>query len=196
MLARGIPKEERNRVFENVSFVVFNYDRCIEHFFLHALQKLYAIPEDDATDILGSLRIIHPYGVVGDVAFGFSRANHAELSKGIKTYTEQIDDRKLVDGLQNEIDHAASIVFLGFAYHDQNMALIEPAGPISSKRIFGTAYGMSDSDVELTTTQIAAWYVDDNIKRGAVPKSPVQIKNTLKRADLFDYYAKTLTSSN
>jgi hypothetical protein len=40
LLGRGVPKENIHQIFDRVSFIVFNYDRCIEHFFHHALQKL------------------------------------------------------------------------------------------------------------------------------------------------------------
>ena len=45
MLGRGIPKENVREIFDRVSFVVFNYDRCVEYFLFHALQKLYGIQE-------------------------------------------------------------------------------------------------------------------------------------------------------
>jgi hypothetical protein len=37
MLGRGVPKENVREIFDNVAFIVFNYDRCIEHFLFHAL---------------------------------------------------------------------------------------------------------------------------------------------------------------
>jgi hypothetical protein len=37
-LGRSLPKEDVREIFNNVSFVIFNYDRCIEHFLWHALQ--------------------------------------------------------------------------------------------------------------------------------------------------------------
>jgi hypothetical protein len=37
-------------------------------------------------------------------------------------------------------------VFLGFAYHDPNMVLLKPPEELfATKRIFGTAFGMSES---------------------------------------------------
>ena len=32
MLGRGVPKENVREIFDNVSFIVFNYDRCVEFF--------------------------------------------------------------------------------------------------------------------------------------------------------------------
>ena len=68
MLVRGVPKENVSQIFDNVSFIVFNYDRCIEHFLLFVLQNAYGISDREAGKILvEKLRIIHPYGVVGDI---------------------------------------------------------------------------------------------------------------------------------
>src|SRR5262249_36707437 len=37
LLGRGIPKQDAREIFDHVSFIVFNYDRCVEHFLFHAL---------------------------------------------------------------------------------------------------------------------------------------------------------------
>jgi hypothetical protein len=196
MLGRDVPREDLIRIFERVSFIVFNYDRCIEHFLLHALQKLYAIQENEASDILKQLRIVHPYGKVADYApFGTGRTDFRSLAGGIKTYTEQMDDSAMVDRLQNEIDRAQQIVFLGFAYHDQNMALIRPSDlTMSTKSVFGTAFGMSRSDVEVTARQIASWYADLNMR--SLGKAPIDIDSNLKCADLFDHFTRSLTAGD
>lgn len=193
MLGRGVPKENLQQIFDRVSFIVFNYDRCIEHFLHHALQKLYAIQEKEASDIVQTLRIVHPYGEVANVQFGASRSDYATLAGRIRTYTEQMTDTKMTEKLQNEMHRAESIVFLGFAYHDQNMALVQPVDPMSAKHIYGTAYGMSDSDVEITSHQIRTWYADENDSR---IEKMIHIDNKLKCADLFDYYARTLTAGD
>ena len=70
VLGRGLPKENVKNLFENVSFIVFNYDRCIEHFFLHAIQAVYGLRRDDAYEVLKTLDIVHPYGTLSDLPFG------------------------------------------------------------------------------------------------------------------------------
>jgi hypothetical protein len=50
------------RFSTSVSFIVFNYDRCLEQFLFHALQKLYGLESQEAFAMLTDLRIIHPYG--------------------------------------------------------------------------------------------------------------------------------------
>ncbi len=195
MLGRGVPREKVAHIFEGISFIVFNYDRCIEHFLIHALQRAYSIRLEDATAIVDGLDITHPYGVVGNlskVPFGAEQINCVALSEGIKTYTEQIDDAQALNDVAQKLSNAERIVFLGFAYHDQNMALLNPPKAFSaSKRIFGTAYGMSDSDVEVVGHEIDAWFAGRDAR--AYRKGMIAIENKLKCADLFDNYAKSLT---
>jgi hypothetical protein len=192
MLTPGIPREDVRQIFDNVSFIVFNYDRCIEFFLLHALRTVYGISEDEAQAALDDLDIIHPYGVIdASVQFGATRANWVGLSQGIKTYTEQIGSGEMTGRIAGIIDGADHIVFLGFAYHDQNMLLLKPPKELdASKRIFGTAFGMSKSDVDVTSHQIDAWFKGRDAR---IYRTMIDLENGLKSADLFDHYAKSLT---
>ncbi len=193
MLGADIRVESAREIFDNVSFVIFNYDRCVEFFLEHALPQLYGISKGDAKAILAELDFIHPYGVIDpSVPFGSPTGNYVELAAGIKTYTEQIGDADLRNILSTKVPDADHIVFLGFAYHDQNMELLTPQKPIpASHRIFGTAYGMSESDVEVVGHQIDAWFTGHNAQ--AYRSTMIRVENKLKCTDLFDYYAKSLT---
>jgi hypothetical protein len=67
ILARGQTLGNVAQIFDNVSFIIFNYDRCLEYFLLHALQRLYGLDQSKAEEICNSLRVIHPYGAYGVV---------------------------------------------------------------------------------------------------------------------------------
>ncbi len=194
MLGPGIARGNVGSIFDNVSFVVFNYDRCIEFFFENALQKVYGIGKQQAEDTLARLSIIHPYGVIDrSIPFGSTRANYIALADGIKTYTEQISDPKIKDAISEEIEAASHIIFLGFAYHDQNMFLLEPPNQLpASKYIFGTAFAMSDSDVEVSSLQIDGWFSGGHAQH--YRQGMVRLENKLKSAGLFDHYAKSFTA--
>ena len=51
----------------SIALVIFNYDRCIEHYLYHALQTYYPLSANDAALLLKSLEIYHPYGTVGEL---------------------------------------------------------------------------------------------------------------------------------
>jgi hypothetical protein len=112
-------------------------------------------------------------------------------ARGIKTYTEQVRDEKMITTISNKLKEAEHIVFLGFAYHDQNMQLLFPAERFRYKPMFGTAFGMSDSDVNVVSDQLVGWF--DKIPSAAQRSALIKIENKLKCADLFDNYAKSLT---
>jgi len=162
ILGRGVSKEQIGDIFANIAFIVFNYDRCIEHTLYFALQQLYSIDGRTAAQVLDRLSIIHPYGRVGHLrtetktgglVFGGERGrvhpDYLDVSDGISTYTEEISDAEQMAAIRHYFDIAEQIVFLGFAYHDQNVKLLKPHDPIARKKFYGTAFGMSDSDVKI-----------------------------------------------
>ncbi len=204
VLGRGIPKSNAGQIFDNVSFVVFNYDRCVEFFLLQALQAMYSIPVNDAASIVQDLSIVHPYGTIGElphlgngdqIPFGGVKNydfDYIKLAKRIKTYTEQIAGSEITNRIRGEVERAEQVVFLGFAYHAQNMLLLRPVEElVSVVPIYGTALGMSDSDVEIARGELRSWYMPDEIL-SSDPFDSIHIENKLTCAALFNNYAKSI----
>lgn len=188
MLCRGVPRENVTHIFESVSFIVFNYDRCIEHFFISALERAYSIARDDAAAVVDKLEILHPYGSVGrlsQVAYGNSGANCVQLAAQIKTYTEQADEETVLNKIRVLVDNAECVVFLGFAYHSQNMQMLRTTNR-GTMTVYGTAFEMSEPD---------RGEVNKLVAQTLAPTS-LFIENTLKCAGLFDNYAKSLTGGD
>jgi hypothetical protein len=190
------------RVFEDLSFIVFNYDRCIEHFLAYALQLLYGVEREVAEAIVGRADIIHPYGSVGDldrVPFGgpgYGRPDYFTLGQGIKTYTEQVEENATLDKIAHSMERAECVVFLGFAYHKQNMRLLfrSHKRPRKMVQVYGTAFGMSDADKEHVVDELNAYFGEVETEPGAIARglSNIHIENKLGCTQLFDYYAKSL----
>jgi hypothetical protein len=165
-LSRGLPLEAIETLFDQVAFIDFNYDRCLEYFLVHAIRRAYGLYEDHAQKICGRLRVIHPYGSVGKlptmstngVPFGLASQNHLAPARGIKTYTEQISDTAELSAIREEIATAQNIIFLGFAYHDQNMQMLLPPQPQPTTLIFGTAYKMSQADMSVVARQLTSMF--------------------------------------
>ena len=195
MLGREVPRENVSQIFDHVSFIIFNYDRSVEYFLRNALSNLYSIHLDQAQSIVDDLAIIHPYGLIpAQTSFGATRANYIKLAADIKTYTEQIADADLKTQLTDQILRAECIVFLGFAYHAQNIRLLQPAEGMAAKRTYGTAYGMSNADRDLTAHQLAGFFSSDIPAVGRL--ALIQLDNSLTAAGLFDYYAKSLSGGD
>ena len=82
------------------------------------------------------------------------------------------------------------MVFLGFAFHPLNVDLLLPADvgvpkEPASRKIFGTAFHMSDSDKEVVLAKL------NNRLRGQV--TATHLRNDLKCAALFQEYSQSLS---
>lgn len=204
MFGRSTSPETTHEALDSLTFIVFNYDRCLEQFLLHALRHLYAITNAEAFQIMGRIRIIHPYGVVdeipavlghGGTRFGGDAdrlsANYVQLSSKIRTYTEQVTEEKLLTDIHEEVRKADCIVFLGFGYHKQNMQLLWPPELMDDKLIFGTAFRMSQPDVDVVSRQIADRFKP--LYQPGMRANGIKIENKLSCAELFDYFALSLS---
>jgi hypothetical protein len=86
--------------------------------------------------------------------FGGERDGNAlaSLSAEIRTYNEEVDDKKKIEELRKVMAEAKRLVFLGFHFHKQNVELLSPEltepdlkGTVS---IYGTRVNRSPADIE------------------------------------------------
>lgn len=191
-------------LFKNLCIINFNYDRCIEHFLLCALQDLYQINEGGAAELLNEhLRIYHPYGTIGFLPWQahvinrtlpFGGSEHGDdlnlVAEGIKTFNEQVEDDGLLKQLGEEVARADRIVFLGFHFHPQNMQLLQAANNVrgSNVDIYATALERSNADRLIIDKQIRAMLTS----RGG--NWNISIHHDLDCVGLFREYATTLTN--
>jgi hypothetical protein len=197
LLVRRTPYVDRARILDQCSFVIFNYDRCVEHFFLHALQRFYNISEKEACEIVGGARIYHPYGMPGELeslggagqrsAFGAVKADFYKLGNtALKTYTDSVES----DEIWKAVREAEKVVFLGFGFHDQNMSVLAGDQTLGVKSMLGTAFEMSESDVNVVRGQIGGWALAEDVRRLMVDQ--IELRNSLKASDIFKFYSKSL----
>ncbi|WP_296203141.1 SIR2 family protein [uncultured Hyphomicrobium sp.] len=154
----GVDASNASSAFAPFTVVSFNYDRCLEWFLFNALQGLYSLDKQDAAAALSNLRVLHPYGDVGETSWlgragnVFGEENSGSISRAhgrILTFTEKAVAPEVIDRVRDAISQASTVVFLGFSFHPQNMELLAPEGTIVKKqtrRVFGTSLGMSEQD--------------------------------------------------
>jgi hypothetical protein len=159
---------------KKVTLIIFNYDRCVEHFLFHAFINYYRISEQESAELVKNISIYHPYGKVGHLdwqdrnsATEFGGDINAEvllyLSEKIKTFTEGTDPESSdIIEIRRKVENAHRVVFMGFAFHKLNMGLLKPAviirKDISNIKCFATTLGISNSDKEVITEQISELY--------------------------------------
>jgi hypothetical protein len=198
LLTENCTKENLSQRLSSISLIIFNYDRCFEHFLYNSLQNCYRLKPDEAGKLVNEIKIYHPYGVVGKlpwqnkqnnepVEFGskISPQELLSLSGQIKTFTEGTDPNSSeITAIQSNMSNAHIIVFLGFAYHKQNMHLLMTDSPREKSRkgtyCFGTAKGKSKNDCNMIKEDIGTFF-------GAIT-SKINILNELDCYGLFNEY--------
>jgi len=160
-------EETIERMFNNVSIINFNYDRTIEYALLSQLQTRFGLDADEAKRAISSLKVIQPYGSVGPlpwqdgsgIAFGADLGRDHDrlfaLTTNILTYTEQNVSETIRSEIRSAIDRARLIVFLGFGFHAQNMALLQAGAAMSWRRAIATALMVNEENYEALTLKIA-----------------------------------------
>ena len=161
ILTENLSREDVAKIFENISFIVFNYDRCLENFLPNALMTYYGIDNFEAEQICGSANIIHPYGRVGEfgkgqslasAGFGAEGVDIRRIAEGIRTFSEGIKGGNIDTEIRSVVEQADQIIFLGFAFHPMNMEILRPKGQSLIREIYGTTYGLSDAAVRSVET--------------------------------------------
>ena len=184
-----------------VAFVIFNYDRCIEHFLHCAARMYYQLSESEATAALSSLQIYHPYGRVGRLPWesgenpvGFGADVHPavlnHLANQIKTFTEGTDPTESdISGIRSSVRDATRIVFLGFAYHHINLELLFPSDQEGHSGVgsdlFGTAKGLSTSDCRTIADELSKG-LKTNLDR-------IHLEPARDCSGLFDEFGRSLS---
>lgn len=196
LLVDGCAEDNWRNLFNNVSFIIFNYDRCVEHFLYNAVQTYFGIGPDEAVILMSGLTFFHPYGVVGYlpwqhkadfIPFGGGVGDLLSLAGQIKTYSERIEDVVAITNLHRHLIGAETIVFLGFAFHDENMELMTTGAANKLQKVFATAIGISDSDSGVIQDKIISVFC----KKGN--KIPIYFRQNLYCYQMFDEYLRTLS---
>jgi hypothetical protein len=153
----GVTRDNVSAVLSNVSFVVFNYDLCVEQFLFHALMQYFSLSVREASDLMKMARIVHPYGSTGSIIYEnnadrrgigpeASGADLADLTPRVRTFIEGASDSGTTNAIHDYMREAECVLFLGFAYHEMNLGLLGPVeGP--PKRVLGTARGISSQNL-------------------------------------------------
>jgi len=198
LLTENVSKAEVRSIFQNASFVVFNYDRCLEHFLAHALRTYYDLDLREAQSLVNSASFLHPYGTVGHlnwqdprgIPFGAEVDSNEllKITRTLRTFTEHETDRTQHGAIASRIEDAEILVFLGFAFHDQNLKVLKPQNPSRARRVFATAFGISPSDKVVIDGSVVALI---GVSSGMVRR---EIRTDLKCVDLFNEFWRSFRS--
>lgn len=200
VLTENCRKEDLASRLDSLAMVIFNYDRCFEHFLVNAIQTYYGVDEKEAAGLLNRIEIYHPYGKVGhlpwqqceeSIAFGAepSSSSLLKLSEQIRTFTEGTDpSSSKISSIKKRTQHSELIVFLGFAFHEINLELLKPYSDIrttkSGAKCFATAKGISDHD---------CINIKEELSKLLKQLKSIYIRNDLSCDELFREYRRSLS---
>jgi hypothetical protein len=88
--------------------------------------------------------------------------------------------------MRNLLKNAVVVIFLGFAFHDQNMDLLSSGMPTNIKRVFATSHGISSNDRKVVVEQII------RALGRQLSATSVELGNNLTCAELFREYWRSL----
>lgn len=159
ILADGVKATAIEALFDNVAFIVFNYDRCVELYLEQAIASRFFKDLRQAREIVRkNLAIVHPYGSLGVLGGGtigfefgirFAEGTFAmgdaviQMAESLRTFTEALTGHE-GNVIKQYLGEAERVVFLGSAFHRQNLELLTATDP-SVTDYRATAYGMSKS---------------------------------------------------
>ena len=163
MAITGYKLSKIDEAFDNITFVNFNYDRCIEHYIYFALQRI-GLTTEAAARIVTRLQIIRPYGGLGSIipgekqylGFGSAAGDYFTLVDRIRTFAES---EIMHDGdvLLKALSSASLIVFLGFGFHVQNIDLLALEKPhaVDGLKILATTFKVNHAVIPELKSAIA-----------------------------------------
>lgn len=148
LIVSGVPAEGLAEAFSRLKIVTFNYDRTLEAFLIRAVAAHSARPIAEAREIVANATILHAYGKLDaegaiEAAPSLFRSimmpgQIEQLARGLRTFSE-----KRISGedepIQLMMANAQRIIFLGCAFHRQNLRLIRPPS-IQAESVYGTVY--------------------------------------------------------
>lgn len=149
LIHQGVSAANVGRIFSGFTIISFNYDRCIQQRLFHGLKSYYHLTDEQALAALRKLDILYPYGSLGDYSnetvFGqeVDPTRLLEIASHLRTFSERMLDDECGEAMKRAVTNASKIVFLGFAFHPQNMRLISTPPTSVGKRIYATAHGIS-----------------------------------------------------
>jgi hypothetical protein len=185
MLFEGVDKTEIGDIFDRVSVVTFNYDRCIEHYMVNAVQRYFKVSREEAEKACRKFEVFHVYGQIGKLPWQVGPGekstpfgtlpeprNLLRISQDIRTFTEGEKDGAGMAEMRSLISSAESVIYLGFSFGLINMDILTVAADGPDKTVLATAYKISDPNLHAI--------------REVVGRSLIGAQNKITRLDFSD----------
>ncbi len=160
-----------------LTLIIFNYDRCLEHYLFNAIKSFYDLSEGKASEVMSKINIIHPYGKLSNLPWEnnasdflkygeniFERQGNTSYyklisaSENIKTFTESTNEKSVTELISKKIMQSKLVVFIGFGFNKLNMDLLysKERKIIQSGDIIFSAFDMPVDDIDYVREMLIA----------------------------------------
>jgi hypothetical protein len=205
MLVKDRPRSQMNQLFENVTFITYNYDRSLEYYLMWAIADACDIPISTSIELIGRLSIHHVYGSLGhlpefsrgySVGYGNKRpaAEIEQIANNIRTYTESVADAGEQNKIRDAISVAEKVIFLGCGFHKQNIDILRPLEPLTNCDVIGTTFGASIRSKSTICARLASLYEPDPVAQSRLESRLDGNLYGRTCTQLFDEYSLGFTS--
>ena len=127
------------------------------------------------------------------VPFGqVENADLLEIARQINTFTEQQEDNQKLTAIRRTVQEAEVIVFLGFAFHESNMELLNPGNIYRAKKMYLTYKGISESDIQVIRSSTLRRGINQNTFLRGVDPNVFELNSTC--SELFNQFWLGLSS--
>lgn len=199
LLTENVRKSQVASIFDNLEIINFNYDRCLEHYLPFSLASYYGMKPEAIREIMQNLTIHRPYGVAGrlpwqkgetpSVDFGEGSPQQlADVAQLVRTFTERVEEGDELAAMRTTIANADRLVFLGFAFHRQNVELLSQQMQDHAE-IVATAFHISPSDKSVIEDELGKAFGHEFIMHD----TRIQLAD-MTCAQFFHEYWRTLTA--
>ncbi|WP_156363171.1 hypothetical protein [Brevundimonas sp. Leaf168] len=148
LIVAGVSRRNLDEAFKRLQVITFNYDRTLEAFLVRALAAHSGLSTEAAEEVVSHATILHAYGALGQDENGNAPRQFTEvqssdgieqLARGIRTFSEKVQSGES-DLLRHIVRDSERLIFLGCAYHKQNLNLIAPQAQLLADEVYGTVY--------------------------------------------------------
>lgn len=152
---QSVPLNLLSEELEKLRVISFNYDRCFQQALALWISTAYHITLFEAYDFVRSIKVVFPYGTIGPLpnkhgndGLKFGDQPHStqlkDISGLLRTYSESSLNDQTSTALSTAYGFGKVKIFMGCAYHPQNLKLLKSQEASLEKLIIGTAKNISE----------------------------------------------------
>lgn len=174
-----------------IDFIIFNYERSIEHFLFNAISNYYNLAPDKVKEILSNVSFSHVYGMLAPLGWQEDNPNKVleygnnlqkdnkldKLYQCISNIKIVNEDRENLDSIKAHysqlIKNAQRVCIMGFGFLDSNYKLLgieeykkeRGKSGIEFSKFFYTSHGLSEGLKDIiTNSYFGKYYGEENAK--------------------------------